>query len=339
MITPRPAAAGEPVASGRLRTLPEDFRVDEELGFAPAGEGEHVFLHLEKRGLNTADVARRISTLSGVHPRDIGYCGMKDRHAVTRQWFSVRMAGRAEPDWRGLAQEHDLRVMEVARHLRKLKRGVHRANRFRLVLRDVCGDRAVMEQRLQQIRASGAPNYFGEQRFGRDGSTLAQARDWMGGGGRRISRNKRGLFLSALRADLFNRLLADRVEQGDWNAIRGGDMCILRGTRSQFVCKAADADIARRCASGDIHPALPLWGRRQAGAPASMERSQYLLRDHRGCCEFLVSSGLELAWRPARLLPDDICWQFCDDGNLQLEFRLGAGSYATALLGEFVRSS
>lgn len=327
-----PAAAGGPVASGRLKVVPEDFRVDEILGFEPGGEGEHVFLHLEKRELNTQDLAQRISTLSGIHPRDISFSGMKDRNAVTRQWFSVRMAGRAEPDWRALEGD-GVTLLAATRHRRKLKRGVHRGNAFRLLLRDLNGDREAIEARLQHLRLAGAPNYFGEQRFGREGSTLAQARSWMAAGGRRVSRNKRSLYLSALRAQLFNLLLAERVAAGDWDRVRPGDTCILRGTRSQFRCEVVDGDIERRAREGDLGPALPLWGRGLEEPGRHLE----VLAAEAETCRFLERAGLESAWRPARLIPDDFCWQFCDDGSLQLEFRLGAGSYATALLAEFVQ--
>ncbi|RLQ22772.1 tRNA pseudouridine(13) synthase TruD [Seongchinamella sediminis] len=338
MSEPWPCALGGPVASGRLRSVAGDFRVDEELGFEPDGDGEHVFLRLEKTGLNTSDLAQRIASLSGIHLRDISFSGMKDRNAVTRQWFSVRMAGRAEPDWTELAASGDVAVLQVSRHRRKLKRGVHRANRFRLVLRELTGDRGAIEQRLSAIRAQGAPNYFGEQRFGRGGANLVQALRWIDSGGRRLSRNKRSLYLSVLRAQLFNLLLADRVRTGDWNRVLAGDSCILAGTRSQFFCPEPDADIARRCAAADLHPALPLWGRgiEQLAGDAQQRRS-LAVADFCGVADFLLAQGLDLDWRASRLVPDDFCWQFCDHGSLQLEFRLGAGSFATALLGECFR--
>ena len=333
-----PAALGPPLARGRLRSQPEDFRVYEELGFAPDGDGEHVLLHLEKTGLNTNDLAQRLSSLSGIHLRDISFSGMKDRNAVTRQWFSVRMAGRDEPEWQRLAEKGDVQVLEVARHRRKLKRGVHRSNRFELVLRELEGDGAELEARLQRIKVQGAPNYFGEQRFGRDGANLEQAQRWSQSGARRISRNKRSLYLSTLRSLLFNRLLADRVEAGDWNQVVPGDTCILAGTRSQFYCGQPDADIDARCAEGDLHPALPLWGRGvEKLEDDGQARRLDVLQDQADTADFLVDQGLALDWRPSRLIPDDFCWQFCDDDSLQLEFRLGAGSFATALLAEFVR--
>ncbi|CAA0123628.1 tRNA pseudouridine synthase D [Halioglobus japonicus] len=332
-----PRVWGEPCGSASIRCCPEDFQVSEQLGFEVSGEGEHCFLHLQKRQLNTLDLLQRVSTLSSVPLKDIGYCGLKDRNAVTRQWLSVGMAGRQEPDWRMLEREGDVQVLAVGRHARKLRRGVHRANHFTLVLRELNAEPAAVEQRLQALRAAGVPNYFGEQRFGRNGSTLEQAQRWMRGG-RRISRTKRSLYFSALRAYVFNRMLALRVEQGDWNQVLPGDVCVLQGTRSHFRCAEVTDDIRTRAAGGDIHPGLPLWGRGQADFDAMSGTPEAAsLAECREICAFLEASGLELAWRPTRLLADDFCWQFCDDDTLQLDFSLGAGSYATALLSEFVQ--
>lgn len=337
MMPSWPRAWGTLPGAALLRCSPEDFQVSEQLGFELSGEGEHCYLYLQKRQLNSMDVVQRLSALSGAPPRDIGLGGLKDRNAVTRQWFSIGMAGRAEPSWNALEASGDVKVLQVGRHSRKLRRGVHRANRFTLVLRALTGDRDALEQRLQHLRAVGVPNYFGEQRFGRQGSTLEQARRWMRGG-RRISRDKRSLYFSALRAYVFNRLLARRVEQGDWNAVIPGDVCLLHGTRSMFICDAVDEDIRARAASGDIHPGLPLWGRAQDTISArGSARSADSLGECRDICAFLETSGLDMAWRPARLLPDDFCWQFCDDGTLRLDFALGAGGYATALVAEFVQ--
>jgi tRNA pseudouridine13 synthase len=333
-----PRAGGEPPAAALLRVRPEDFRVEEWLGFEPSGEGEHVFLHLEKCRLTTPELARRVARVSGVPERDIGYAGMKDRNAVTRQWFSVRLPARPEPAWSRLESGGEVRVLAVRRHRRKLKRGVHRNNRFSLRLRELTGDPAALRQRLERVRREGAPNYFGRQRFGRDGATLEQARGWVAAGGPRVSRNRRSLYLSALRADLFNHLLAARVRDGTWNALLPGDVCLLQGSRSLFECGQVDPTLRRRLAEGDIHPGLPLWGRGPAGA--ALQRAGSELSGVAGAavtCAFLEEAGLTLAWRATRMLADDFCWQFCDDDSLQLDFALDAGCYATALLAEFVR--
>lgn len=322
-----------------LRSVPEDFVVREQLGFEPDGDGEHVFLHLQKRSLNTQDLLQRVSGLSGIHLRDIGYSGLKDRNAVTSQWVSVRMAGRAEPDWQQLAAQGDIDVLAASRHTRKLKRGVHRSNLFQLRLRMLEGDLAALEQRLQWLQQHGVPNYFGEQRFGRGGSTLIQARQWQqrDGAGRKLSHNQRSLLLSALRGQLFNTLLAERVREGTWNRILAGDVCMLQGSRSLFACAQADAEIEARAASGDIHPGLPLWGRGQVlQAEPALAQQAAALADEVAVCAFLESAGLALAYRSARLVPDDFNWQFCDDGSLLLGFSLPPGSYATAVLAELI---
>ena len=152
-----PRAWGTPAASALIRCHPEDFVVTEELGFEPSGEGEHVFLYLQKRNLNSLELVQRLAALGGVPERDIGLSGMKDRNAVTRQWFSVGMAGRTDPDWQALESGGDVQVLRRERHSRKLRRGVHRANRFSLVLRDVRGERDALEQRLQLVREQGVP--------------------------------------------------------------------------------------------------------------------------------------------------------------------------------------
>ena len=222
MTTSWPRARGEPPARALIRCRPEDFAVTEELGFEPSGEGEHVFLYLQKCNLNSLELVQRVARLSGVPERDIGYCGLKDRNAVTRQWVSIGMAGREEPDWLALQATGDVQVLQQTRHARKLRRGVHRANRFRLVLRSLQGERDALESRLLQLREQGAPNYFGEQRFGRNGATLVQAQRWAQGGGRRLTRARRSLYLSALRSFLFNTALTARVEDGSWNRILDG---------------------------------------------------------------------------------------------------------------------
>ena len=333
-----PQAWGEPQSSAVIRVHPEDFVVHEELGFDCSGEGEHVFLHLQKRELNSLELQDRLSKLSGVPQKDIGLCGMKDRNAVTRQWFSVGMAGKPEPIWQELEQKGDVKVLAVNRHLRKLRRGVHRGNRFKLLLRDLRGDRSDLESRLARIATQGVPNYFGEQRFGRGGQTIAQARSWMLSGKRKLTRTKRGFYLSALRSFVFNELLAQRVLQQDWGIIRDGDVCMLQGSRSRFSCETCDPDIIERSKRGDIHPGLPLWGRGQSEAgPAVANEQLSILGENVTVCEFLESQGLDLGYRAARLMADDFCWQFCDDGSVQLEFSLGPGGYATAVLAELVQ--
>ena len=329
-------ARGEPSATALLRCQPEDFEVEEQLSFTPAGEGEHAYLYIEKRGRNTRDLARQLSRFSGVAERDIGYCGLKDRHAVTRQWFSVGLAGRDQPQWSEL-EDSGLRILEQTRHARKLRRGVHKGNRFRLVLRELAGDCDALEQRLQQLASAGAPNYFGEQRFGIEGGNLEAGLQWLRGGGRKPRRQQRSMYLSALRGYLFNSLLARRVQQEQWQLPRVGDVCMLSGSNSLFCYEQQDADIRERALSGDLSLGLPLWGSGEPRcSPPVWDEFCEIVSEHEEICDFLVQQKLALAWRPARLFADDFCWQFCDDDILVLEFGLESGCYATALLRELV---
>lgn len=331
-----PSVAKSHPCTAVIRARPEDFQVREELGFEPSGAGEHAFLYLEKRALNTSELIARVAQVSGVAPQHIGFSGLKDRNALTQQWVSVGLAGAPDPDWSQLEVAGEVRLLHVARHIRKLKRGVHRVNHFQLTLRDVAGSRPALESALEHVRAMGVPNYFGEQRFGREGSTLRQARLAIGAR-RRLSRRQRSLYYSALRAYLFNTVLAKRVAEGTWNEVQAGDACLLHGTRSLFCCEAVDEGMQNRARSGDVHPALPLWGRGQVISSAGQfERHRAILNDDAAVCEYLEQAGLALGWRASRLLPDDFCWQFCDDGTLQLNFALGPGGYATAVLAELV---
>ena len=338
-LNPKPVLAlGDPLGTASLRVSPQDFFVEESLGFEPEGEGEHAFLRIEKTGIGTQELAQQVATQANVPRRDVGYSGLKDSRAVTRQWLSVGLAGKPAPDWRSLEADGRVAILEVKQHRKKLRRGVHRANCFVLVLRDLrTPDKSLLEQRLQQVAQGGVPNYFGVQRFGHNGSTLAQARHWLDRGGRRIARNRKSLYLSALRSALFNALLAERVEAGTWCEVAEGDACMLNGTHSVFAFDGEDPSVAERCRQGDVHPALPLWGRGEPLGSALRHQAYYdCFGEWQGVADGLCNQGLSLAYRPARVLPDDFCWEFCDDDVLRLEFSLGAGSYATAVVAELV---
>ncbi len=334
-----PQAFGPPAAAALLRVYAEDFRVDEQLGFSPDGEGEHVLVQLEKRGANTQWAARQLAAFAGVAAREVGFCGMKDRHALTRQWFSLPLAGRAEPAWEGLAAE-GLRVIASARHRRKLRRGAHAANAFSLTLRDVAGDRADILARVARVREAGVPNYFGEQRYGvgRGNLDAAQA---MFAGNRRVRREERGLLISAARSAIFDEVLSRRVAHGDWSRLIDGDVAQLDGSASFFAVEGPqDPALQARLAAFDIHPSGPLWGAGEAptsGAAGALERAAAArwptLRDG------LERSGSKQQRRALRVRPEGLVVAEHDGGLLRLEFTLPAGSYATSVLREIVRAT
>lgn len=330
-----PFAHGGPPLRGVLRASPEDFFVDEELGFAPDGVGEHVFVRVEKRGANTDWVARELARVAAVDPAAVSYAGLKDRHAVTRQTFSLHLPGkRAEPDWAAL-DHAEFRVLAAQRNSRKLQRGALESNFFRLVIRNVAGDHAAAESVVRAIAAHGVPNYFGEQRFGREAGNLERARAMFAG--RRVQRHERSLLLSAARSQLFNAVLARRVQRGDWNRGLEGEVWALAGTQSIFGPEPLDETLATRCASGDISPTGPLWGEgplRTTQAVAEIENA--IAAAHRDLADGLEKNGLRQARRALLLRPSGMQSGWLAGGDLQLEFRLNSGSYATVILRELV---
>jgi tRNA pseudouridine13 synthase len=331
-----PFAYGGPAGRGRIRATPEDFQVDEVLGFEADGEGEHVMLHLRKRETNTLWLAGQIARLAGVPRREVSHAGLKDRHALTTQWFSVRLAGREEPDWREL-ESAQIELLDAVRHRRKLRTGALRGNRFTLTIRELDADAASLEQRLLQLRSSGMPNYFGEQRFGHDYANLQQADALFGSRLGRIERKLRGLLISAARSQLFNQVLAARMRLGCWNTPLDGDYMKLAGSRSGFAIEVVDEEVLRRCRGLDVHPSGPLWGRgRPKVGGAALDLEQRVLEPFADWRDGLEHVGLEQDRRPLRIAVADLDWNFTDAKTLGLSFSLPAGSYATVLLRELI---
>lgn len=327
-----PGGHGAPVLRARFRASPEDFVVEELPGFEPAGQGEHLLLTIEKRGMNTAFAAGLLARWAGIGEVGVGYAGLKDRHAVTRQRFSVHLPKRVAPDL-GALEAQGLRVLESHWHSRKLPRGALRGNRFTLVLRDVEGDAGTIDARLAAIADKGFPNYFGEQRFGRDGGNVEAARRMFAGA--RVRREQRSIYLSAARSAIFNAVLAARIEAGDWATGREGEVWMLEGSQSVFGPEPADEALAARAARLDIHPTGPLWG---LGEPRSTGPARELelaaaapFADLRAGLE---AAGLKQERRALRVRAGDLAWRREGEDVLVLDFSLPAGAYATGLLAE-----
>jgi tRNA pseudouridine13 synthase len=331
-----PYAYGKPPLQARLREAPVDFRFEDILGYDADGKGEHVLLWVEKRGANTDWVARELAKFAGVPSVAVGYAGMKDRHAVTRQTFSVQMAGRADLDWSTFPHA-EVNVLAATRHSRKLKRGALRGNRFMLVLREVKGDRGGAENVLAQIAARGVPNYYGEQRFGREVGNVAQARAMFAG--RRVERDKRSMLLSAARSQIFNKVLATRIERGAWDTPLDGEIWALAGSRSWFGPEPFSDVLAERLARADIHPSGPLWGR---GEPPTEGEAGALEREVGALCndlaEGMAAARMDQERRSLRLMPQDLKWRWLDDNALELVFELPAGAYATVVVRELAQT-
>jgi tRNA pseudouridine13 synthase len=329
-----PRVHGTPPAQGILRAAPEDFLVEEDLGFLPAGTGQHVLLKVRKRNANTPWVARELARAAGCHPREVGYAGLKDRRALTVQWFSVPRP-RAPPDWHTV-RGADFEVLEAHAHTRKLPRGALAGNCFAVRIGAPAGDGvalgAALAPRLAQIARRGVPNYFGPQRFGRNGANLARIGKGLGS----LTRQERGFVISAARSAVFNAVLAERVRAGCWDRLLPGDLANLDGRGSIFAVDAGDASLAGRCARLEIHPTGPLWGE---GTPPAGARVLELescvaarLASESALC---VAAGLRQERRSLRLRVRELECE-PETQSVRLRFRLTCGSFATAVLRELV---
>lgn len=329
-------AHGGPALLGVAKLELEDFIVEESLGFVADGLGEHDLLLIEKRGANTEWVARGLARHAKVSQVAVGFAGLKDRQGITRQHFSVQLPGRTV-DWSTLALP-GVTVLAVQRHSRKLKRGALTGNRFVLCLRRLQGDRALAEQRLQALRTHGAPNYFGEQRFGHEGGNLSLARRLFAG--ESLGRSERSFALSAARSAIYNAILDQRVRAGSWDQPIDGDLMNLAGRRAFFGPISVDDTLIARCAAQDIHPTGVLWGQgapQSGGACAQLECA--VAAQFADFMAGLDAWAMEHDRRPLRMTAGEFSWVWRADDELQLSFVLPAGAYATAFVREVVALS
>jgi tRNA pseudouridine13 synthase len=329
-----PHAHGLPGTAAQFRAAAEDFLVEEELGFAPFGSGPHVLLRVRKVNANTGWVARELARIAGCRVNEVGYAGLKDRKAIAVQWFSVPRP-RSAPDWLTVAAA-DFCVLEAHAHNRKLPRGALAGNRFTLRLRPQHGSAlalaAALAPRLELIARAGVPNYFGPQRFGREGSNLERLDTDL----RTLPFAERGFVLSAARSVVFNAVLAARVLEGSWQQLVAGDLANLEGRGSFFAVAEPDETLAARCAQLQIHPTGPLWGQGapESGAEVLRLETQVAARFARECAA-CAAAGMRQERRSLRLAVHELT-ATAEGEALQLRFRLGRGSFATAVLRELI---
>ena len=303
-------------ASATLKRLNEDFIVTELPLQQPCGQGEHLWLDVEKNGANTAFVAQQLAEAAGVQEWDVGYAGLKDRYAITRQWFSIYLPRGETPDLTQL-QHPEFKVLSQRRHVKKLRPGDLQGNRFRIVLRDVAGDRDAVEANLAAVASHGVPNYFGAQRFGHDGGNVKQGLAMLAREIRVRNPKKKGIYLSAVRSFLFNEVLALRIQQGLWGKTLPGDVMDEAG-----------------------RPTGPLWGR---GRVTTTDEAQALengvAERHAALCDGMEHAGLDQERRALVASPAEMSWEWPQADQLVLTFSLPAGNYATSVLSEILRAS
>ena len=316
-----------------FKSKPEDFFVDEELPFEPEGEGEHLYVHIEKRGENTDWVAGELARHAGIKRQSVSYAGRKDRQGVTRQWFCVTLPGMADPDWQGLAGEN-LKILKQVRHLKKLRTGTLKGNAFKITLRDVDADKERLEALLQQVAKGGVPNYYGSQRFGFHGRNLTKAMELFKGKFR-ANRNKRSIYLSAARSWLFNEILSERVGRNDWHSYLQGD--VLGFCDSNSLIFEPDDNIQERIDSGDVSPTVALWGRGRLPVSAdALELEEKIASPLPGLRDGLENAGLKQERRVTRIIPRNMSWEWLDSKTLVMGFHLPKGCFATSVLRELL---
>ena len=331
-----PRATDLPPA-GRYRQCPADFIVTEQLGFEPEGHGEHLWLWVEKRELNTMQVVDRLARLFDVQRRNIGFSGLKDKTAITRQWISLPMPDGGIPDAATVAplEAQGIRVLSMRRHPRKLKRGTHRFNHFSLVIGFDEAHRDDIMYRWTRIVSEGVPNYFGSQRFGFQGRNIEHALQLFAKGWRKRD-DKQGIFLSAARSLLFNQLLAQRVALGNWNRALPGEVFNLDGTASQFYEDTVDATLHARLARLDIHPTGPMWGKGPLESQHDVATLEQAVADNMPrVVDGLITAGLTSSRRALRLRLREPSFVVTMQGAT-LEFSLVKGAFATSVLRELI---
>ena len=329
MLTELNFAYGKPTSSGQIKCLPEDFCVEENLGFELTGEGEHLFLLIEKRLLNTEDMAKIIARTLGLPLKAVSYAGLKDKFAKTIQWFGLHLPGIDDPELAGLTTGN-YRLLQAKRHNKKLKIGALKENNFIIKVNQFEYDDNELSTRIEKIKAYGVPNYFGLQRFGINGSNLDRAKDLLLQNKKIKNRHLRGIYYSAARSFLYNQILSSRVENGNWNYPLPGDLMMLVGSHSIFHIDEVDDEIIQRVNDNDIFPAAPLWGRGEERlTDAALHTQNCALAPWQEWCGALERHGLEKLYRSMVLLPEHL--QFKDN---VFTFTLPTGAYATTVLRE-----
>jgi len=328
-----------PLASGLLKFRPEDFRVDEILGFLPSGEGEHLFLRIEKSNLTTFDLIDRVATDFNLKQRDVGYSGLKDKQAITRQWLSLHLPGKMR-DFQ-MPPVDGYQVLDQGWNHKKLKPGTHCANTFEVIIRDVAVFDDQSLKQIESIKKEGMANYFGQQRFGEQADNVKRALQVFANPRktRKLTRSKKSLYISALRSHLFNQILSRRIENGHWLEPLPGDVFMLAGSRSVFS-SALNDEIISRYREFDISSTASLAGEgdNQISGLAK-EIEDIIYADNTDALECLYRLKAKQQMRALRVKVEDFHVEFNgDDQTLVIQARLPRGCYFTTLLNHFINT-
>ena len=323
-----------PKQTALLKAECADFVVKEQLGYDMSGDGEFVAVKVRKTDCNTLFVGEQLAKFAGISARNMSYAGLKDRKAVTEQWFSLQMPGQPTPDFSQFSLE-GVEILEVTRHQRKIRIGSLQGNHFEILLRNA-EETDELKVRLDFLAKNGFPNYFTEQRFGRDGNNLTQALRWANGEIKVKDRNKRSFYLSAARSEIFNLIVSKRMELDLAQQILVGDVLQLNGSHSWFVVDESEdlAQLQQRLAQQDVLLTAPLIGEEEKSA---VDFEHEIFAQHQALFDLMRQERMKAARRAILMQPQHFQWQFEPNG-LRLQFALPAGSYATALIRELVNA-
>jgi len=324
---------GKPSVTGFIKQEAADFVVIEDLGFELTGEGEHIFVSIRKIGENTQYVARALAKAAGVSGKDVSYAGLKDRHAITEQWFGIHMAGKETPDF-SVIETAQIKVLKIVRHNKKLRTGALKGNQFTLKLTDLSSTDGLAE-RLEQIKTTGVPNYFGEQRFGQNGNNIVRAQA-MFAGEKVKDRNKRSFYISAARSLIFNHVVSERIKQDKWQTAMSGDCFILQGSNSFFAEETLTDDIIERVAQGALQLSAPLVGKGNSSAMNdALAFESSVITQYPELLEGLIAAGLRQERKALILRPQNFSYELAED-SLTVSFYLPSGCFATSIVRELI---
>ena len=327
-------------ASGRIKCKDADFIVTEHTDIDFTGDGEHLWLYVEKINSNTDWVAKQLSNICQVPRMQVGFAGLKDRHAITRQWFSVQLPKVSDISKINSALPDEVQITNSLWHNRKLKTGQLDYNHFEILIRNIEGDKDSVDENIENIKQFGFPNYFGPQRFGIDMGNVEKAKDWFSGTYKVKNKNLKSLLISTARSYIFNSIVAERIKQGFWNKPVKGDIFQLQGSNSWFKDSDATPDeISARLKDFDINITAAMWGENQ---PISNDECLYL--EENIASQFqtfqlgFTKFRLKQERRSIRCIASELNYEWLDN-HLKLSFILRPGSYATGLIREILNYS